>query len=111
MAGIDPAECAALFRPTFLLAQTSSTCSHEIVDAAVLGEAGVDVTLRVDADAVDMAALLFSLHKLELEDARRKEAPPRAERDWIVQRSPRMRALGALLPVFGRYRCRQGSRF
>src|ERR1700730_18366077 len=33
-----------------------SACSHELVDAAVLGQSGVDVAVRVDADAVDMAA-------------------------------------------------------
>src|SRR5439155_15496427 len=36
---------------------------NELVDAAVLGQAGVDVALRVDADAVDMAALHAGEHR------------------------------------------------
>src|SRR5438309_2668657 len=36
--------------------RSRSAGADEFVDAAVLGQAGVDVALRVDADAVDMAA-------------------------------------------------------
>src|SRR6516162_6749105 len=39
------------------LSLAGSVYAHEFVDAAVLGQAGVDIALRVDADAVDMAAL------------------------------------------------------
>src|SRR6266481_5489946 len=37
--------------------------SHVFVHAAVLGQAGVDVALRVDADAVDMAARKAGEHR------------------------------------------------
>src|SRR6516162_4842807 len=40
-----------------------SACSHELVDAAFLGQSGVDVAARVDADAVDMAALQAGEHR------------------------------------------------
>src|SRR5260370_32962638 len=33
-----------------------SALADELVDAAVLGQSGVDVALRIDADAVDMTA-------------------------------------------------------
>src|SRR5438309_11830061 len=43
---------------------------HEFVDAAVLGQSGVDVALRVDADAVDMAARKAGEHRsLSIADA------------------------------------------
>src|SRR5579862_599330 len=38
------------------MAATGSALADELVDAAVLRQAGVDVAARVDADAVDMAA-------------------------------------------------------
>src|SRR6266849_6230564 len=47
-----------------------SALADELVDAAVLGQAGVDVALRVDADAVDMAARKAGEHRsLSIADA------------------------------------------
>src|SRR6266481_4080236 len=44
--------------------------SHVFVHAAVLGQAGVDVALRIDADAVDMAARKAGEHRaLSIADA------------------------------------------
>src|SRR5712671_1757993 len=40
-----------------LLLRRRSACSHELVHAAFLGQSGVDVAARVDADAVVMAAV------------------------------------------------------
>ena len=48
-----------------------SGCSHELVDAAVLGQSGVDVAARVDADAVDMAARHAGEHRVPSRRARR----------------------------------------
>src|SRR6516164_5207843 len=44
------------------LSLAGSVYAHEFVDAAVLGQAGVDIALRVDADAVDMAAFHAGQH-------------------------------------------------
>jgi len=49
LAGVDLAECAALFRPaSWRLLTTGCRLAypHEFVDAAVLGQAGVDVALE-----------------------------------------------------------------
>src|SRR5271163_969214 len=47
-----------------------SALSHELVDAALLGQSGVDVAMRVDAHAVDMAALHAGEHcSLSIADA------------------------------------------
>src|SRR5712691_4097616 len=50
--------------------QRRSALPHVLVDAAVLGQSGVDVALRVDADAVDMAARETGEHiSLSIADA------------------------------------------
>src|SRR5215472_6916066 len=52
---------AARWRPVFRCVPRHvawrSGLSHELVNGAVLGQAGVDVAARVGTDAVDMAAL------------------------------------------------------
>src|SRR5260370_15395912 len=66
-----------LFRPTSLAPRTSgrsldcrSARSHKLVDAAVLGQSGVDVAVPIDADAVDMAAFHAGEHiSLSIADA------------------------------------------
>src|SRR5215471_11114837 len=53
--------CSAQNKAVFGSWPTSAD-PHEFVDAAILGQAGIDVAPGVDADAVDMAALHSGEH-------------------------------------------------
>src|SRR5712691_6426252 len=54
---------ARIGAPASADARPRSALAHVFVDAAVLGEAGVDVAVRVDADAVDVAAREAGEHR------------------------------------------------
>src|SRR5262249_830636 len=54
------AGCAGLLSPPSRM--SLSVGPYELVDAALLGQAGVDIAARVDADAVDVAAFELGKH-------------------------------------------------
>jgi hypothetical protein len=56
MVRLRPPECVRGIIVRRNIGPRRSACSHELVHAALHGQSGVDVTARVDAHAVDMAA-------------------------------------------------------